>query len=409
MSKRTKLRGPVSPSEKLDARLTELEALAARHAEARRALEESEELYRAVVESVTDGIAITVGTTRAYVNKAFLDIHGLKETSEVVGLPVDQFVLPEYRQEVRERVLARAHGDSVRTIVEYRIQRSDGEIRSIQSSVGTISYMGKMGALAVLRDITEQKRAEDEIHKLNEALEQKIIELKNSNHDLEAFNYTVSHDLRVPLLAMDGFSKRLLEHYADRLDPKAAQMLGLIRSDVERMEQLINDLLAYARLGRQEIGLSAVSMEQVVRGILGDLEAIHSGRKIELQIGKLPAACCDESMIQQVFANLLSNAFKFTKYREIARIEICGEVGADEKLYWVRDNGVGFNQQDAEKLFGVFQRLHASDRFEGTGIGLAIVERIIDFHKGRVWAEGKPDAGATFYFTLSTDAHDQGK
>ena len=409
MRKKTESQKYANLSGKPDARITELEALAARHAEARRALEESEELYRAVVESVTDGIAITVGTTRAYVNKAFLDIHGLKETSEVVGLPVDHFVLPEHRKEVRERVLARGHGAPVKTIVEYRIQRSDGEVRTIQSSVGTISYKGEMAALAVLRDITEQKRAEDEIHKLNEALEQKIIELKNSNHDLEAFNYTVSHDLRIPLMAMDGFSKRLLEHYADGLDPKAVQMLGLIRSDAEKMKQLINDLLAYARLGRQEIGLSAVSMEQVVRSILGDLEAIHSGRKIELQIRELPSAYCDESMIRQVFVNLLSNAFKFTKYREIARIEIDGSVGAGENLYWVRDNGVGFDQQDAEKLFGVFQRLHGSDRFEGTGIGLAIVKRIIDFHKGRVWAEGKPDAGATFYFTLPADLHDQAK
>ncbi len=409
MSKRTKLQEPVIPSGQPDARLSELETLSARHAEAERALQESEALYRAVVESVTDGIAITVGTTRAFVNKAFLDIHGLKDPSEVVGLPVDQFVLPEYRQEVRERTLAREHGDPVETIAEYKIQRPDGEVRTIQASVGTIYFKGETAALAVLRDITEQKRAEEEIRNLNEALERKISELNKSNHDLEAFNYSVSHDLRIPLMAIDGFSRRLLEHYADGLDPKGVQMLGLIRSDVDKMEQLIKDLLAYARLGRQEIGLAAVSMEQVVREVLDGLAAIHSGRKVELRMGKLPPACCDESMIRQVFVNLLSNAFKFTKYREITRIEIGGSVEAGENLYWVKDNGVGFDQQDAEKLFGVFQRLHGSDRFEGTGIGLAIVKRIIDFHKGRVWAEGKPDVGATFYFTLPADGHGQTK
>ncbi len=372
----------------------------ARHAETERALRESEALYRAVVESLTDGIAITVDTTREFVNKAFLDIHGVKDASEVVGLPFDQFILPEYRQEARERVLAREHGDPVETIAEYKIQRPDGEVRTVQASVGTIYFKQKTALLAVLRDITEQKRAEEEIRKLNEALEQKISELNKSNHDLEAFNYSVSHDLRIPLMAIDGFSRRLLQHYADGLDPKGVQMLGLIRSDVDKMEQLIKDLLAYARLGRQEIGLSTVSMEHVVRGVLDELAAIHSGRRLELQMGKLPPAYCDESMIRQVFANLISNAFKFTKYRDIARIEIGGSAGASENLYWVKDNGVGFDQQDAEKVFGVFQRLHGSDEFEGTGIGLAIVKRIIDFHKGRVWAEAKPDSGATFYFTL---------
>ncbi len=409
MSKRTKLREPIIPSEKPDARLSELEALSARHAEAERALRESEALYRAVVESVTDGIAITVGTTRAFVNKAFLDIHDLKDPSEVVGLPVDQFVLPEHRQEVRERTLAREHGDPVETIAEYKIQRPDGEVRTIQASVGTIDYKGETATLAVLRDITEQKRAEEEIRNLNEALERKIGELNKSNRDLEAFNYSVSHDLRIPLMAIDGFSRRLLDHYADGLDPKGVQMLGLIRSDVDKMEQLIKDLLVYARLGKQELGLSTVSMEQVVRGVLDELAAIHSGRKIELKMGKLPPAYCDESMMRQVFVNLLSNAFKFTKYREIARIEIGGSAEASENLYWVKDNGVGFDQQDAENIFGVFHRLHGSDRFEGTGIGLAIVKRIIDSHKGRVWAEGKPDVGATFYFTLPAVGHSQTK
>ncbi len=377
-----------------------MEAISARHAEAERALRESEALYRAVVERVTDGIAITVGTTRAFVNKAFLDIHGVKDPSEALGRPVDQFILPEYRQLVRERIIAREHGDPVKTIVEYEIQRPDGEVRAIQASVGTISFRGETAALSVLRDVTEQKRAEEEIRKLNEALEQKVRELNDSNRDLEAFNYSVSHDLRTPLMAIDGFSRRLLERYADGLDPKGVQMLTLIRSDVARMEQLIKDLLAYARLGRREIGLAMVSVERVVRDVLDELTAVYSGRKVELRMGELPAAYCDESMIRQVFANLLSNAFKFTKYRETARVEIGGSSEAGENLYWVRDNGVGFDQQDEGKLFGVFQRLQGSDRFEGTGIGLAIVKRIIDVHRGRVWAEGKPDEGATFYFTL---------
>ncbi len=403
MRKTTKAPETVNPSKDPNVRPSELEALERRRAEAEQALRESEALYRAVVENVTDGIAITVGTTRALVNKAFLGIHGLEDPSEVVGLPIDQFILPEHRQEVRDLALAVERGDLAKAIVEYKIQRLNGEIRTVQASVGHIYFKGERAVLAVLRDITEQKRAEEEIRKLNEALEQKISELNKSNRDLEAFNYSVSHDLRIPLMAIEGFSRRLLGHSGDELDPKGLQMLGLIRSNVERMEQLINDLLAYARLGRQELAMSAVSMEQVVREVVDELAAIHAGRKIELRMDRLPPGYCDESMIRQVFANLLSNAYKFTKYRDIARIEIGGLTEAGENRYWVKDNGVGFDQQDAEKIFGVFQRLHGSDQFEGTGIGLAIVKRIIELHRGRIWAEGKPDAGATFYFTLPAD------
>jgi PAS domain S-box-containing protein len=387
-------------SEKPNKQGREPETLAGRHAEAERALQESEALYRAIVDSVTDGIAITVGTTRMLVNKAFLDIHGLKDPSEVLGLPVDQFILPEYSNEVRERVLAREHGDRAATLVEYKIRRPDGEVRTIQASAGTIGYKGETATLAVLRDITEQKRAEEEIHNLNEALERKIDELNNSNKDLEAFNYSVSHDLRIPLMAIDGFSRRLLEHYSETLDPKGLQILTLIRGDVKKMEQLIKDLLAYARLGREQVEMGVIALEQVVGPILDDLKVIEPARTIELQLGKLPPAYCDESMIRQVFVNLLSNAFKFTKYREIARIEIGGSGEGGETLYWVKDNGVGFDPNDTDKLFGVFRRLPGSERFEGTGIGLAIVRRIIDVHRGRIWAEGKPDQGAAFYFTL---------
>jgi len=365
-------------------------------------LQESEKLYRTLVESVADGIAITVGTDRVFVNKAFLDIHGLKDRSQVIGVPVDHFILPEYKEAVRKRILAREEGHDVETVVEYKINRLDGEIRTLQASVVTIRYEGKPAVLSVLRDITEQKRAEEEIRKLNEALEEKIAELKNSNHDLEAFNYTVSHDLRVPLTAIGGFARRIAERHGDDLDPKVLQMLNIIRSNVDRMEQLINDLLSYARLGRQEIGRSLVPIDEIVRAILDELRTVHPGRKIDLRVGALPDAHGDASMLRQVFLNLLSNAFKFTKHREIAHIEVGGSAKDQENLYWVKDDGIGFDPAETDRLFGLFQRLHGSNEFEGTGIGLAIVKRIVEFHGGRVWAEGKPDAGATFYFTLPT-------
>lgn len=383
----------------LDETLCEAEGLEGGHVETVRA-QESEKLYRRLVESVADGIAITVGTDRVFVNQAFLDIHGLNNRSEAIGLPVDHFVLPEDKEAVRSRILAREEGHDVETVVEYRIQRTDGELRTLQASVVTIRYLGKPAVLSVLRDITEQKRTEQEIQKLNRALEEKIAELKSSNHDLEAFNYTVSHDLRVPLTAIGGFARRIAERHGDDLDPKVLQMLGIIRSNVDRMEQLINDLLSYARLGRQEISSSLVRIDEIVRTILDDLRTVYSGRKIELRVSALPPAQGDSSMLRQVFLNLLSNAFKFTRNREIAHIEVGGSAEGGGNLYWVKDDGVGFDPAEAHRLFGLFQRLHGSNEFEGAGIGLAIVKRIVEFHGGRVWAEGKPSEGAAFYFTL---------
>ena len=244
----------------------------------------------------------------------------------------------------------------------------------------------------------------EKIHKLNEELEQRVIErtgqLDAANKEMEAFSYSVSHDLRAPLRAINGFSQIVLGDYADKVDDEGKRFLNLIRSNIQKMEELINALLALSRIGRKEIKFLEVDMDEMAKEVFEEIKNITPERKLQFDISPLPLARGDKGMLRQVFYNLLSNAIKYTRLREAAIIEVGGYTEDSENVYYVKDNGVGFDMQHANKLFGVFQRLHSEEEFEGIGIGLTIVQRIIKLHGGKIWAEGEVDKGATFYFTL---------
>jgi len=256
------------------------------------------------------------------------------------------------------------------------------------------------GAVAAFSDVTERKSAEEKISALTESLRRRGEELETVNEELEAFSYSVSHDLRAPLRHASGFAELLERHAGSTLDETGRRYLGKISGSAKQMGELIDDLLAFSRMGRAEMRSARVSLGQLVAETLKGVRDEVDGRCIVWKVGALPDVQGDPAMLRLVFANLISNAVKYTRIRPEALIEIGAETRGGETVVFVRDNGAGFDMQYAHKLFGVFQRLHAADEFEGTGIGLANVRRIIHRHGGRTWAEGEVDRGATFYFSL---------
>jgi two-component system sensor kinase len=285
--------------------------------------------------------------------------------------------------------------------LEHRIPLEGGnEFAEVAGTFNTMAEKLSASYADLEREITERKRASAEIERLNQDLNHTVSELQAANKELEAFSYSVSHDLRAPLRAIDSFSRIVMEDYDEKLDDEGRVALAFIRDNTRKMAELIDDLLAFSRLGRQEMRIAEIDMAKMARQVFNDLKQTAAERVIQFHVGALPPVPGDPVLMRQVFFNLLENAIKYTRPKDHTIIEVGGWDNGDERVYLVRDDGVGFDMKYAHKLFGVFQRLHGSDEFEGTGVGLAIVQRVMHRHGGRVWAEGEVGRGATFYFAL---------
>ena len=258
------------------------------------------------------------------------------------------------------------------------------------------------------QEVRERRRAEEEVNKLNAELERRVVErtgqLDAANKELEAFSYSVAHDLRAPLRHINGFSKILQDDYGPALDATAQDYLKSVCDAAKHMGQLVDDLLKMGLIGRRELMCKLTNLNALMEKVRQDLQPECQGRQIDWRIGELPSVECDPGLMTQVFANLLSNAVKYTRRRETAVIEVGQVTSDDEPAIFIRDNGAGFDSRYAEKLFGVFQRLHNAEEFEGTGVGLATVQRIVQKHGGRIWAEAEVDKGATFFFALAASS-----
>jgi PAS domain S-box-containing protein len=315
--------------------------------------------------------------------------------------PDDRARLKEHRHDIEHK------GDAE---LDFRILRKDGAIRWIAHVCLAVSGRdgGYQGRRVSNRDITERKQAEASLSQLNAELEQRVAqrtaELETAIYDLENFNYSVSHDLRIPLRAVDNFSALLQQEYGQQLDAEGIRLLQVVRRNTARMAQLIDDMQSFLHAGRMAIVPAEVDVGELVNEVMEEYAPVIDGRDVRLVAGWLPSLQCDRSMLRRILVNLLGNAIKFTLGREHAIIEVGAQAGENETVIFVRDNGAGFDMRYADKLFGVFQRLHGVEEFEGAGIGLAIVKRIVTRMGGRVWAEGRGGEGATVFFSLPAAA-----
>ena len=372
---------------------------------ARKRLEEVREHLAAVVESSDDAIISKTlnGMVTAW-NSGAERLFGYS-SAESVGKPMDR-LLPLERATEESDILARiARGERVDHFETVRV-RKDGKRVDISATISPVkdSSGAIVGVAKIARDITQRKTSEVEILKLNDELEEKVklrtAQLEAANKELETFSYSVSHDLRAPLRHISGFSQLLVEEFGANLAPGARHYLDRIQAGTQNMGVLVDELLHLARVGRHALNRRTTNLKELVAEVITLLLPESEGRQVEWAVSDLSTAQCDPVLVRQIFQNLLSNALKFTRPRAQAVIEVSCREEDGQPVFMVRDNGIGFNMKYVDKLFGVFQRLHRAEDFEGTGIGLATVQRIVHKHGGQVWAEGELDKGAAFYFTL---------
>jgi PAS domain S-box-containing protein len=334
---------------------------------------------------------------------------GAGSPDQIVGRDVKDFVSADDWPVACQRLQQlRQEGKPV-PFLEQTLVQMDGTEVAVEIAAAPLAYAGKTAAQVIAHDIRERKRAEEEIRNLNTDLEHRVrertVELEAANKELEAFSYSVSHDLRAPLRHIEGFVEILTTSTAESLDDESQRHLETIAASAKQMGRLIDDLLTFSRTARVELTKSQIALVTLVETVIRDLTQETRDRDIQWIIGDLPEVEADSALLRQVLLNLLANALKYTRPRKQARIEIGCSDTQDEHVISVRDNGVGFDMRYAHKLFGVFQRLHRATDFEGTGVGLANVRRVIHRHGGRTWAEAELNKGASFFFTLPRTPH----
>ena len=369
-------------------------------------LHESAEKFRVVFEYSPVGKSITGLDGSLQTNKAFSDMLGYSE-EEFQSIKWKEITHPDDIAESNEIIDSLIKGEYLTRSYEKRYLHKNGSIifADVRTTLKRNEQDNPIFLITVVTDITERKKAEAEILRLNQVLEQRVIErteqLETANKELESFSYSVSHDLRAPLRAIAGFTNKLSENYIHLLDEEGKRLTGIIIKNTNKMGQLIDDLLTFSRLGRKNMTVKRVDMQELFKETWEEIKTLYGRHIIKFKIHELPKAYGDPVLLKQVVLNLLTNAAKFTKYKDEAIIEVGIKMENGNNIYFVKDNGAGFNQQYSDKMFQVFQRLHSEKEFEGTGIGLAIVKRIINMHGGKVWAEGKENEGAVIYFDIN--------
>lgn len=368
----------------------------------------SEERFRAVVQNAMDMVSIvTADGTIIYDSPPVRRTLGY-EPEDRLGHNAFEYIHPEDAKLVMNRLAEVSTAPLAQTTAQVRVRHRDGSWRIVDATGTNMLHNEALkGIIVNWHDVTERVRIQREVENLNTELEKRVkqrtAQLEATNKELEAFAYSVSHDLRAPLRAMDGYARILLAEADEELSEMAGRYLKRIRHNAQQMDRLIQDLLSFSRLNRQELRKQNVQPEYLIAEVLEDLEPEREARAIDIAISDLPPVQADPALLRAVFSNLLSNALKYTRTRERVHIEV-GAMKQDNHngspVFYVRDNGIGFDMKYVDKLFGVFQRLHKAEEYEGTGVGLATVQRIVRRHGGRVWAEGEEDKGATIYFTL---------